>query len=305
MQDYNKPQAPASLLKAALICAGVVSVDPAALPLEAQLKAKVGGGLEIESWSDLPQGSGMGTSSILAGAVLAAISKASGHGPEGERALVDGVLQLEQTLTTGGGWQDQVGGIVPGAKIARSEPSLPLRVNIEHLETPPGFLEVLSDHMVLVYTGRTRLAKDILQNVLRRWNARIDESVDTMRVLTTNAEDCAEALRVGDIGKVGRCLGAYWVHKKAMAQGCEPEECRAMIAALEQQGVIHGASLTGAGGGGFMALVTKQPKAIRVVQQVFDAIPGFQKDVVTLHEVAIDAVGLLQRVEIEAQPTGV
>ena len=50
----------------------------------------------------------MGTSSILAGAVLAAISGATGYGTLESGDLVQGVLRLEQMMTTGGGWQDQV-----------------------------------------------------------------------------------------------------------------------------------------------------------------------------------------------------
>jgi len=288
MMDYNKPQGAGSLLKAALVCTGLISVAPDAPELNIQLETTLGGGLEIESWSDLPQGSGMGTSSILAGTVLAALSKATGRGAMSDDELVHAVLQLEQTLTTGGGWQDQVGGLVAGAKLATSPPSLPLQVKIDCISTPTGFLEELSRHMVLIYTGRTRLAKDILQNVLRRWNARLPESVETMQLLTGNAEQCRIALQKGSVAEVGACLDAYWVHKKAMAVGCEPPECKAMINALKSGGIIHGISLCGAGGGGFMACVTKEPDAIETVRQVFHQIPGFAKEVVTLHRVLID-----------------
>jgi len=75
------------------------------------------------------------------------------------------VLQLEQLLTTGGGWQDQVGGMYPGAKIARSPAQLPLQV----VTTPLGGALFLEDHILLIYTGQTRLARDLLQSVLRRW----------------------------------------------------------------------------------------------------------------------------------------
>ena len=291
MMDYNKPQGAGSLLKAALVCTGLVSVAPGAPELEVQLRSLLGGGLEIQSWSDLPQGSGMGTSSILAGAVLAALSTATGQGPQGDDELVHGVLQLEQTLTTGGGWQDQVGGLVPGAKLASSAATLPLKVAIDRIQTPVGFLEELGRHMVLVYTGRTRLAKDILQNVLRRWNARLPEAVETMDLLTENAEVCRTALCDGSVARVGACLDAYWRHKKVMAVGCEPPECKAMIQALRSQDIIHGVSLCGAGGGGFMALVTKEADAIEDVRRVFLDIPGFAKEVVTLHRVTVDPDG--------------
>jgi len=43
---------------------------------------------------------------------------------------VHAVLYLEQVLTTGGGWQDQVGGLLPGAKLSTSQKGLPLKVSL-------------------------------------------------------------------------------------------------------------------------------------------------------------------------------
>lgn len=66
-------------------------------------------------------------------------------------------------LTTGGGWQDQAGGILPGIKRCSSAPSLPLSVSIEVLPLSRPFLAALSSHLQLVYTGKTRLARNLLQ----------------------------------------------------------------------------------------------------------------------------------------------
>jgi galactokinase/mevalonate kinase-like predicted kinase len=64
-----------------------------------------------------PHGSGLGASSILAGALLAALYKLRGHHLT-EDQLIKQVLQIEQLHTSGGGWQDQLGGcIIGGAKI--------------------------------------------------------------------------------------------------------------------------------------------------------------------------------------------
>ena len=93
------------------------------------------------------------------------------------------MLYLEQLLTTGGGWQDQCGGMYGGAKISSSDIGLPVKISTQEIgmhvqrssgspvlgisvflsETPPGFLAKLSDHLMLIYTGRTRLARNLLQ----------------------------------------------------------------------------------------------------------------------------------------------
>ncbi len=70
---------------------------------------------------------------------------------------------MEQLLTTGGGWQDQCGGLYGGAKISESFKGLPVHITTKEVQTPPGFLEELSRHVVLVYTGKTRLARNLLQ----------------------------------------------------------------------------------------------------------------------------------------------
>jgi len=57
-------------------------------------------------------------------------------------------------LTTGGGWQDQVGGLLPGIKFTESPASLPLTVNYEILNVAADFIHALNRHMICVYTGQ-------------------------------------------------------------------------------------------------------------------------------------------------------
>lgn len=52
---------------------------------------------------------------------------------------------------------------MPGIKIGRSKAQLPLRVDVEEIQVPDGFTQTLNDHLLLVYTGKTRLARNLLQ----------------------------------------------------------------------------------------------------------------------------------------------
>ena len=67
--------------------------------LEEQLRKNIGSGLRVRTWSNLPQGSGMGTSSILAGAMLSAMAQASGKPYADDASLMHGVLVLEQVCS--------------------------------------------------------------------------------------------------------------------------------------------------------------------------------------------------------------
>ena len=104
----------------------------------------------------------MGTSSILAGVVCAAIWKITQR-PHDNRELLHIVVELEQMLTTGGGWQDQVGGLVPGVKITTSPARTPIQVHPKVLDVSDETLTKVMTNMVLIYTGKTRLAKNLLQ----------------------------------------------------------------------------------------------------------------------------------------------
>ncbi len=267
MQDYAQPLAPAALCKAALIVTQIINAESKE-PLSKQLD-KIEGGLEIETWSNLPTGSGLGTSSILAAALLRAIGQAVGF-IYNDTSLIHAVLVLEQLLTTGGGWQDQVGGLIAGVKIAHSSASLPLRVEHEVLNLSESMIQTLNDHVLLVYTGRTRLARNLLQGVIRLWYARSPEIVELVENLTTNAYQARECLEREDLEGVGRCLDTYWSQKKKMASGAEPQNVTQMMNAIRPY--LYGCSLAGAGGGGYMPLILRNPAQRHEVETLLNQV---------------------------------
>ncbi|XP_054054964.1 L-fucose kinase isoform X2 [Rissa tridactyla] len=285
LRDYCQPHAPGALLKAAFICTQVVQF-PSQKPLRAQLMESFGGGFEVHTWSKLPHGSGLGTSSILAGAVMASLYRAAGKAASTE-SLIHAVLHLEQRLTTGGGWQDQVGGLVPGIKIGRSKAQLPLRVEVEKIPVPSGFTQTLNDHLLLVYTGKTRLARNLLQDVVRNWYARLPSAVQNADALVSNAEECAQALRQGNLPLIGKCLDRYWQQKKCMAPGCEPLAVGRMMDALRPY--VYGQCLAGAGGGGFLYVLTKAPRQKEALHQILAKTQGLGN--FSIHSIEVDTGG--------------
>ena len=162
------------------------------------------------------------------------------------------MLQVEQMLTTGGGWQDQVGGLVPGAKIARSAAALPLEVKVQRLAVSPEAHAAIDDSLMLVYTGLPRLARNLLQDVIRNWYSRSPAIVAVCEAQQKNAEEAADAFERGDLEAVGACLSRYRLHKKELAPGSEPPEVTTLLTQMKPH--IYGAALCGAGGGGFLAV---------------------------------------------------
>jgi fucokinase len=332
LSDFNQPHAEGALVKCALLCLGVVRLprfDPEgnlltpAPDLQAQLAVGVGGSLEVETWSLVPHGSGLGSSSILAATVLAALAGALGRSYDRD-SLNHLVLKLEQMLSTGGGWQDQVGGLWPGVKVSVCPAALPVVVSV--LPLPAGAAAAASSsaalapaspsssptkgaaaaaadgsssssssfldaHMFLIYTGKTRLAKNLLQRVLRQWALRENHITETVAALRANAVAMASALHACDAPAVGAALDAYWEQKKRMAPMAEPEEVTSLIAALRPH--IYGASLCGAGGGGFLVGIAREPRSHAALSRVLSSDPSTSGMQWSLHAASVDNDGLV------------
>ncbi len=89
-----------------------------------------------------------------------------------------------------------------GFKLTKCKKDLPLQINIETLDFPNGFDTVINERLLLVYTGVTRLAKDLLLTALRNWFAISKEICENLEDLVKNGNRCAEAIREGCVNQV-------------------------------------------------------------------------------------------------------
>lgn len=207
-------------------------------------------------------------SSILAANIVVAIGAVVGrHYTLNTLMLV--VLLVEQMLTTGGGWQDQIGGCYPGFKVGSSADSLPLKLNVQSIETKGEFISAFNNHIAIIHTGQSRLAKNLLQTVLRRWYQRDEVVTNVMDGLVHDAEKMKDAISHGNIPLIGTLFQKYWEYKKIMGTPpqlhlkqakeapVEPIHIQRLSARLKPH--VHGLSLAGAGGGGVMCIITKDP----------------------------------------------
>ncbi|KAM7427970.1 hypothetical protein ABFA07_020984 [Porites harrisoni] len=295
LENYTQPNAPGALLKACFCLLDIVDLSSKEA-LTDQLRKKYQAGFELHTWSTAPQGSGLGTSSILAGVILAALLRVTDRTASLD-SLVHAVMIVEQMLTTGGGWQDNVGGLVPGFKISRSQARLPLKVEAEKLELSDKTVEDLCNRLVCFYSGRTRLAKNLLQNVVRNWYARFPQITNNARNLIDNAEEAAKALIEGNIKKFGECWTCYRHQKSLMAPGSEPEAIKDLMEALKP--LSYGQAMAGAGGGGFIFVLTKEPNMVEKVKELIkEKQPSAE---ITFYDVSVDWEGLIVKVEEPSQ----
>ncbi|XP_047496936.1 LOW QUALITY PROTEIN: L-fucose kinase-like [Penaeus chinensis] len=247
--DYDNPVAPGALVKVVLLYCRLVDLHSEDT-LTSQLTERYNAGVEVEVWSQLPQGSGLGGSSLLAGTLVSAMAVLLGHPPPSHSHLVHATLTIEQRLTTGGGWQDQVGGLVGGAKLGVSNVGTPVTVNMYKIPLQAEMLDFLNNHLLLLYTGKVRLARNLLQTVIRNWYARDSTIIECFSKLQQLAISAAAAVLEGDRKELGLCIDKYWSLKKMVASGCEPGKVKKLMSSLRNH--CLGMSLAGAGGGGYL-----------------------------------------------------
>lgn len=269
LADYNKVGSPFSIPKAALALAGFLpSFSAEKYPsLKAQLEA-FGCGIELTLLSAIPAGSGLGTSSILAATVLGAVSDfcslAWDKSEIGKRTLV-----LEQMLTTGGGWQDQFGGVLGGVKLLQSQKGFdqqPLvRWMPDDVFTQP---EYASCHL-LYYTGITRTAKKILAEIVRRMFLNSSDQLMLLRRMKAHTLDMYDAIQRQDFIRTGQLIRTTWQQNQMLDSGTNPDAVRAITDMVDN--LCLGYKLPGAGGGGYLYMVAKDPEAAARIKQIINA----------------------------------
>ncbi|MGA2478417.1 MAG: L-fucokinase [Spirochaetia bacterium] len=252
LEDYNNPSSPFALPKAALCLLGLTR-EGSGLDSLPQALAGIGCGLEISLLSAVPKGSGLGTSSVLAATILAGLQRFFGL-PLDMPELFRQVLQIEQMLTTGGGWQDQIGGVAGGVKYIVSRPGIRPDPVIYQLD--PFLFQDPSQSALftLFYTGITRLAKNILQEVVDHVNTMEPAYLFTLRALKMLARRAREAVSLRDGADLALVLKASWEANKRMHESTTNDEVEALLAQVA--GLYSGMKLLGAGGGGFAVFMS-------------------------------------------------
>ena len=164
IQDCHNPYDSFALHKAALIACGIIPVKEEA-DLQEILK-RMGGGIYLSTQVyGVPKGSGLGTSSILSGACVKGIFEFLGQ-ERTDAEIYDVVLGMEQIMSTGGGWQDQVGGLTEGIKLISTKPGIAQKLVVEKIEMPEEGKKELKERFALIYTGQRRLARNLLRDVV-------------------------------------------------------------------------------------------------------------------------------------------
>ena len=254
IQDCHNPYDSFALHKAALIACGIIPMEGEA-DLE-KILDEMGGGFYMSTCvKGVPKGSGLGTSSILSGACVRAFGKFLGTNWS-DSDVYELVLNLEQIMSTGGGWQDQVGGLTGGIKYITSRSGMKQKLKVEYLDLDEATKTELQERFALIYTGQRRLARNLLRDVVGNYIGGKKESKEALEEMKHLAVMMRYELEQGDVDAFARLLNEHWEVSKKLDAGSTNTCIDQIFTSCED--LIDGKFISGAGGGGFLQVILKK-----------------------------------------------
>ena len=253
LQQTGDPFDPFALQKACLLACGIIPKEGHSLE---EVLEHLGGGFIMHSEvTDVPKGSGLGTSSILSAACVKAVFEFMGI-PYTEEDLYSHVLAMEQIMSTGGGWQDQVGGLTPGLKYITSMSGIDQKLKVSHVEIPDRVKKELEERFCLIYTGQRRLARNLLRDVIGRYVGNEPESLFALEEIRKVAALMRFELERGNVDGFAKLLDYHWELSKKVDAGSSNTLIEQIFGSVEE--FIDGILVCGAGGGGFLQVILKK-----------------------------------------------
>ena len=209
--------------------------------------------VDVVSTSDAPPGTGLGSSSAMVVALVAAYA-AYLELPLDRDAIARLAFEIERIdLGMAGGRQDQYAAAHGGLNAIEFLPGE--RVVVTPVALDADHRTALERALVLCHTGRSRVSSVIIEQQtagLRRADSR---SLDAMHQMKQDARDMRACLVAGDLRAAADVLARSWEAKKRTASGISNQHIEQIHAAAIAAGAWSG-KISGAGGGGcimFMA----------------------------------------------------
>lgn len=228
--------------------------------------------LTLTTEVEAPLGSGLGSSSALVVALLAALSELV-EAPLGEYDLAQMAWSVERIdLALSGGKQDQYAATFGGFNFM--EFGANQRVVVNPLRVRPDIHRELEASILLVFTGASRQSANIIEAQSRSINSG-GKSLEAMHQLTMEAKEMKEALLFGEMKAMAKILASGWEAKKRTSGAVTTPEVEKLFDIALSNGA-HAGKLSGAGGGGF-AMFLVEPRArstvARLIREHTNGIP--------------------------------
>jgi D-glycero-alpha-D-manno-heptose-7-phosphate kinase len=225
-----------------------------------RLTGVMGPYLEIVSLSDIPAGTGLGSSGSFTTALLRALHtmKRNFVPPHqlAEQACHIEIDMLHEPV----GKQDQYIAAFGGITCFEFLPDD--KVVAEPLKIAQETLANLEDNLLLFFTGASRSAAEVLRDQDTRTRENASEMLENLHLTKRLGHESRDALLAGDLRKFAEIMHVHWGHKKRRSPGMSSGFIDEMYELARTNGAIGG-KLIGAGGGGFLLLYTEDKTRLR------------------------------------------
>ena len=202
----------------------------------------------LRTRSEVPPGSGLGSSGALDVALVRVLTWARGEEATAVDIAAHGWHLEAVEAGVPGGRQDQYAAALGGFHRFSFHGE---EVAVERLDLDPAFLAELERRMVICYTGRSRVSGDTIARVMRAFESGDPAVRGALFELRDVADEMVAALRHGDLTRTGELLSANWTCQQRLDPGMRTEEMAALEAAMHGAGAVGGKA-AGAGAGGSM-----------------------------------------------------
>ncbi len=255
-----------ALHKACLVAMGLIPETDTSESIDDICK-RIGGGISLSTSVDVPKGSGLGTSSIIAVGCIKAINLLFGMEPN-EEAIYAQVFAAEQLMSTGGGWQDQVGGYDYGIKYFTAQPGAYQKIEVERPKISEETFKDVSDRFCLIFSGQRRLAKNVLREEMNKCIGNRNSTLDLVEQIRELCVIMKYHLEKGDVTSFAKCISKQFEIIKQIDKGASNTCIEYIFEVCDD--LIDGKSICGAGGGGFLQVVLKEGVTREMLAQRID-----------------------------------
>jgi len=215
-------------------------------------------GITVSYNSDLPAGSGLGTSSAL-NVVWLSLVKSRVSGVEEKKKIANLAYELEAILGILGGKQDQFASALGGFNFMLFNED----VQVERLDLAPDTISEMEERLVLCYTGKPRLSGNIHENVWGAYRQGKPETVNALYNLRNVAIRMKTVLLNGDLNEFPELLNQNWKHQKQLDPSITNEQIEELFEKAFKEGAIGGKAC-GAGGGGCVLFFAEKGRRAHV-----------------------------------------
>jgi D-glycero-alpha-D-manno-heptose-7-phosphate kinase len=206
-------------------------------------------GIRLSTFVDAPAGSGLGTSSTLAVAVLGAFSEMLKL-PLGDYDAAHLAYDIERNdLQLAGGRQDQYAATFGGVNFMEFYDNDKVIVN--PLRIRSAYLHELENNLLLYFTSTSRESASIIKEQVKNVNDKNEKSIEAMHQLKEQARMMKESLLKGKLNELGEILDFGFQQKRKMAANISNSNIEELYESAKKAGATGG-KISGAGGGGFM-----------------------------------------------------